>query len=233
MPSSRVASMAWRASEMLSSRVLVEARGRVGGKRLCACLPSGPLRSVRLSDRDHRQRARDEGGGREDGDEATKPRAIAARSAPRARAAAPPPPAPVALIDARLQVRAFGSPDRQVRGRGPGLELVQPGTPQGGSSGRRRSLATRRPAPGQAFVLTEVLSGVVDPRSQPSPGAQQRLVGDLDRGLPGGGFPIEREEPVAPEGVHARRRSPPGPRRGRPARSSRRGAACPAGPPRG
>ena len=26
-------------------------------------------------------------------------------------------------------------------------------------------------------------------------------MGDLDRGLPGGGLPIEGEEPVAPEGV--------------------------------
>ena len=56
--------------------------------------------------------------------------------------------------------------------------------------------------PGQAPLETEVLPRVVDPRSQPSPRAQQRLVRDLDRGLPGRGLPIEGEEPVAPEGVH-------------------------------
>ena len=38
-------------------------------------------------------------------------------------------------------------------------------------------------------------------RSRPQ-ALEQRLVGDLDRGLPGGGLPIEGEEPVAPEGVH-------------------------------
>ena len=106
-----------------------------------------------------------------------------------------------ALIDARLQVCAFGSPDGQVRGRGPRLELLQSGAAQ-----EEARVAAGAPplggGPGQPSVLTEVLSSVVDPRSQPPPRTQERLVGDLDRRLPGGGFPIEGEESVAPEGVH-------------------------------
>ena len=37
---------------------------------------------------------------------------------------------PVPLIDARLQVRTFRSPDREVRRRGPGLDVVQSRTSQ-------------------------------------------------------------------------------------------------------
>jgi hypothetical protein len=55
--------------------------------------------------------------------------------------------------------------------------------------------------PGQAPFLTEILSGVVDPGAQASPGTQQRLVGDLDRRFPGGRLPVEREQPMTPEGV--------------------------------
>ena len=108
---------------------------------------------------------------------------------------------PIALIDARLQVGTLGSPDRQVRGRGPRLELLQ----SGAAHEEARVAVGASPLggrPRQASLLTEVFSRVVDPRSQPSPGAQQRLVGDLDRGLPGGGLSVEGEEPVAPEGVH-------------------------------
>jgi hypothetical protein len=147
------------------------------------------------------ERRGDEGRGREDRDQATQ---TPCRSSLDPGLMLSPPLLllllPIALIDAGLQVRALGTPDRQIRGRRPGLELLESGTAQkeariavGASplSGR----------PGQAPFLTEVLSSTVDPRAQAAPGAEQRLVGDLDRGLPGGGFPIEGEQPMTPEGV--------------------------------
>ena len=107
---------------------------------------------------------------------------------------------PVAPIDARLQVRAFRSPDREVRRRGPGFDLVESRTPQ---EEARVAIGASpiRPDAGQSLVLSEILSCVVDPGAEPSPRAEQRLVSDLDGWLSGGGFPIERQEPMPSEGV--------------------------------
>ncbi len=208
-PVERVVWTASMASKMLSSgstsRLATEA---AASSRACAIRASRDRPSA-LVLRDDGQRTGDERRDAEDRDERRAAGAATAARAPPRASDAPlrRPPSSSRRSHARRQVPLLRRGQRDAGRGGPGVDWSRAGRRGAGSSRRARRRPIPRRTPRAGVLGPEVVAGLVDPASEPSPSPQQRLVGDLDGRLPRGGIAVEREQPVTAERFDHRRRS--------------------------
>ena len=156
-------------------------------------------------------------------------RSICASRSRRARSSSS---SSIALVDAGLQVRALGLPDREVGRRRPRLDLLEPRTRGAGSSDRRPIPATRRPPERDArSCRRSSLASSIHVR-EPAPCGEQRLVRDLDGRLAGGRLAVEGQQAVATVGLEHLLDRAPVDVEGVELAPSRPAVACPVGPRR-